>query len=252
MAGKAAVAKKKAQKKAPPVAQRAPARQRSPVVEAVPPIAAVPAQPAAEATGAPSWATQTVQLRDLLPWSRNPRKINAQQSARLLDSFEEFGQVEVLAIGPNREVYNGHQRLKVLAEKHGLDYAVEARVCSRELSEKEREKLTIYLHKGAAGEFDLEMLLQEFNPAELNDWGMPDLNIPDVAATEWTGMPEFDGSPKSCGQVVVRFDTDEGMAQFAALVQQPVTKETVSIWFPPHERFAESAEQWSEDDDDES
>jgi hypothetical protein len=185
-----------------------------------------------------------VKLRALMPWPRNPRKINEAQSARLVNSFEEFGQVELLALGPNNEVYNGHQRLKVLSAKHGPDFEVEARVSSRVLTELEREKLTIYLHKGAAGEFDLEMLLKEFDPIKLDSWGMPDLNIPDVAEDEWKEMPEFDGTPRSFARVTVLFTCAEDIARFAELVGQPVTKETVSLWFPQKERVDMSTEQW--------
>lgn len=192
----------------------------------------------------PTWATTRVKLRDLMPWPRNPRRINEAQSARLLDSFDSFGQVELIALGPNNEVYNGHQRLKVLSAKHGPDYELEARVCSRALSETEREKLTIYLHRGAAGEFDLEMLLKDWDPIKLNEWGMPDLNIPDVAEDEWKEMPEFDGTPRSFARVTVLFTCAEDIARFAELVGQPVTKETVSLWFPHKERVDMSTEQW--------
>lgn len=212
------------------------------------PAAPAPAVTAPVAAGgpAPTWTTSKVRLGDLMPWPRNPRRINDAQSARLLNSFEEFGQVELIALGPNREVYNGHQRLKVLSAAHGPDFEVEARVCSRELSELEREKLTIYLHRGAAGEFDLEILLKEFDPIRLNEWGMPDLNTPDVAEDEWKEMPEFDGEPRSYARVTVMFTCAEDLAKFALLVEQPVTVKTVSLWYPQKERRDLSTEQWAE------
>lgn len=212
-----------------------------------PPAAAV-AQPVAAPAGGgtPRWNTRMVKLRELLPWPRNPRKINDAQSARLRNSFEEFGQVELIALGPNMEVYNGHQRLKVLSQQHGLDFELEARVCSRELSELEREKLTIYLHKGAAGEFDLEILLKEFDPIKLDEWGMPDLNFPDVAENEWKEMPEFDGTPRSFARVTVLFTSAEDVGRFAGLVGQDVTAETVSIWYPAKPRTDLSTQQWGE------
>ena len=219
-------------------------RVQAPAAPAPAPAAPAPAAPAA----ALAWTTQRVQLRALMPWPRNPRRINEAQSARLLNSFEEFGQVELIAVGPNMEVYNGHQRLKVLAAKHGPDFELEARVCSRELTELEREKLTIYLHRGATGEFDLEVLLKEFDPIKLNEWGMPDLNIPDVAEDEWKGMPEFDGTPRSFARVAVLFTCEEHVAQFAALVGQAVTTETVSIWYPYKRQTDLSTQQWGEAD----
>jgi len=110
-------------------------------------------------------------LKDLQPWSRNPRQINKDQARRLAQSFDEFGQVETIAIGPGNEVYNGHQRLSVLMDKHGGAYEVEVRVSSRPLTEKEREKLTVFLHKGAAGEWNFDTLANEFEVDELVEWG---------------------------------------------------------------------------------
>jgi hypothetical protein len=244
-----------APKRKAPSKRAAPAEPRVRITEKVGKPARVAKAPAPLRTpidtpqiGPPSWSTRRVKLRSLMPWPRNPRKINEAQSARLVNSFEEFGQVELIALGPNGEVYNGHQRLKVLSAKYGPDYELEARVCSRTLTETEREKLTIYLHKGAAGEFDLEQLLKDWDPIKLNDWGMPDLNIPDVAEDEWKEMPEFDGTPRSFARVTVLFTCADDVAKFAELVGQPVTVETVSLWFPAKERTDLSTEQWVGDE----
>src|SRR5512146_2789900 len=90
-----------------------------------------------------TWTNETRKLGELIPWPRNPRQINKEQAKRLAQSFDQFGQVETIAIGPANEVYNGHQRLNVLMEQYGPDYAIEVRVSSRALTEKEREKLTV-------------------------------------------------------------------------------------------------------------
>ena len=84
------------------------------------------------------WTNERRKLGDLVPWPRNPRQIKEAEAGRLLDSFNEFGQVETIAIGPDNEVYNGHQRLNVLMEQHGPDYEVDVRVSNRPLTEKER------------------------------------------------------------------------------------------------------------------
>jgi len=118
-----------------------------------------------------SWTNVIRRLGDLQPWERNPRQIREEQAARLRDSFNAFGQVEPIAIGPSDEVYNGHQRLNVLMAQYGPEYEIECRQASRALSEREREKLTVYLHKGAAGEWDFDVLANEFDVADLLDWG---------------------------------------------------------------------------------
>ena len=118
-----------------------------------------------------TWTNETRKLSDLVPWPRNPRQIREHQAKRLNESLSDFGQPDVLAIGPNNEVYNGHQRLNVWAAEHGPDFEVAVRVASRALSEKERERLTVLLHRGAAGEWDFDTLANEFELDELLGWG---------------------------------------------------------------------------------
>ena len=118
-----------------------------------------------------TWSNETRRLGDLIPWEINPRTISEKEAARLNESLDEFAQIETIAVGPNNEVYNGHQRLKVWQAEHGADYEVDVRVSSRELSEDERKKLTVYLHKGATGEFDFDLLANNFEIDDLLDWG---------------------------------------------------------------------------------
>ena len=117
-----------------------------------------------------TWTNDKRKLSELIPWPRNPRQVKVEQVKRLQESLDEFGQPETIAIGPNNELYNGHQRLKSWADKHG-DLEVDVRVSNRALTEKEREKLTVFLHKGAAGEWDFDILANEFEVDDLLDWG---------------------------------------------------------------------------------
>jgi DNA modification methylase len=118
-----------------------------------------------------TWTNEQRRLGDLLPWPRNPRQIKDRQAARLAESVDTFGQVETLAIGPDNAIYNGHQRLNVLRGSHGADFVVDVRVSSRPLTEKEREKLTVFLHRGATGEWNFDTLANEFELDELIEWG---------------------------------------------------------------------------------
>ena len=123
------------------------------------------------------WTNERRRLADLQPWPRNPRQIKTDQAKRLVESFDQFGQVETIAIGPDCEIYNGHQRLNVLLQQHGGDYEVDVRLASRALTEKEREKLTIFLHKGTAGEWNFDILANEFELDELLEWGFSEIEL---------------------------------------------------------------------------
>jgi site-specific DNA-methyltransferase (adenine-specific) len=118
-----------------------------------------------------TWTNERRKLSDLIPWDRNPRTINNAQAERLVDSVETFGQVETLAIDCRNNILNGHQRASVLAGKHGMDYEVDVRVANRVLTERERQQLTVYLHKGAAGEWDTASLFENFDFNDLTAWG---------------------------------------------------------------------------------
>lgn len=126
----------------------------------------------------PTWTNERRKLSELIPWERNPRQIKDKQAKRLIESFEDFGQVETIALSPDNEIYNGHQRASVLAGQHGMDYEVDVRVSSRPLTEKERERLTIFLHHSAAGEWDLAALA-EWDTNDLLSWDF-DLSVFDV------------------------------------------------------------------------
>lgn len=145
-----------------------------------------------------TWTNETRKLSQLIPWGRNPRQIKGKEVERLQASLKEFGQVEPIAIGPANELYNGHQRLKSWMQRYG-DIEVEVRVASRELTEKEREKLTVYLHKGAAGEWDFDTL-SEWDVPELIDWGFSEAELGIApAADEWGAamdkLPDEDRAP---------------------------------------------------------
>lgn len=165
------------------------------------------------------WTNERRKLADLLPWPRNPRQIREAEAERLAESVETFGQVETLAIGPGNEVYNGHQRLNVLMAKHGPDYEVDVRVSSRALTEKEREKLTVYLHKGAAGEWDFDILANEFDVDDLLAWGFEDWEL---GTAGWETPPSLDELADEYG--------DPQERDFWPFIRVQVSPETYDLW----------------------
>lgn len=126
-----------------------------------------------------TWANERRKLRDLVPWERNPREINKREAERLGDSLVEFGQIQTIAIGPDNEVYDGHQRKFVwgVLPQFGPDYEVDVRVSSRALTERERQKLVVYLHKGTTGEWDWDELANSFEVGDLLEWGFEESEL---------------------------------------------------------------------------
>jgi len=120
-----------------------------------------------------TWTNERVKLRDLKPWERNPRQISKRAAQRLLDSWRDYGQVQMIVVGPNNEVYDGHQRLSALKVVYGDDYEVEVRRATRALTDEERQRLTILLHAGATGSWNWDVLAG-WDDSQLMAWGLDD------------------------------------------------------------------------------
>jgi hypothetical protein len=117
---------------------------------------------------------------------------------------------------------------------------VDVRVASRELSEKEREKLTVFLHKGAAGEWDFDVLANEFEVDDLLDWGFKEFELgidTDVDYNEhWQGMPEFEMTDDKYRSLILHFANKDDLDDFCELIEQDITDKTKYVWYPPKEK----------------
>jgi ParB-like chromosome segregation protein Spo0J len=139
-----------------------------------------------------TWTNGKRKLRELVPWEHNPRQISVEHGKRLLDSLTEFGQFQTIAITPDNTIVDGHQRNAVWAasDKYGLDYEVDVRVASRNLTNKERAKLVVLAHKGATGEWDFDALanLPEIDVADLVEFGFDEAELLGSMGTNVEGI----------------------------------------------------------------
>lgn len=50
---------------------------------------------------------------------------------------------------------------------------------------------------------------------------------------EWDGMPEFvQEKQESFAKIIVRFEAEKDLEEFAKLIDQKLTSKTKSIWYP--------------------
>ena len=115
-------------------------------------------------------------IKDLKPATYNPRQISTKQYNDLKASVKKFGLVDPIIVNKDMTVIGGHQRLKICKElKH-----IEIDCVVLDLSKEEERELNIRLNKNS-GEFDMDILANEFDIDELVDWGFKhidlDLNI---------------------------------------------------------------------------
>jgi|TARA_R100000479_G_scaffold153665_1_gene89606 site-specific DNA-methyltransferase (adenine-specific) len=115
---------------------------------------------------------EKIKLEELKLAEYNPRKMSDKQYKDLKASLEKFGLVDPIIINSDNTVVGGHQRLRIMREL-GAEYVPTVRV---NLSKQDEMELNIRLNKNS-GEFDLDVLANNFEVDELKDWGFKDIEL---------------------------------------------------------------------------
>ena len=142
------------------------------------------------------------EINKLKPAKYNPRQISTKQYNDLKKSIEKFSLVDPIIINKCLTVIGGHQRLKICKE---LKYKVVECVVL-DLSKEDERELNIRLNKNT-GDFDMDILANEFDIDELTDWGFKhidlDINIDKITEgnTEDDYIPEVKESRVKLGDV---------------------------------------------------
>ena len=115
---------------------------------------------------------EKVKIAELNPAEYNPRRMTNKQYEDLRNSLEKFGLVDPIIINADNTVVGGHQRLRIMREL-GAELVPVVRV---NLSKEDEKELNIRLNKNT-GEFDLDVLANNFEIDELKDWGFKDVEL---------------------------------------------------------------------------
>lgn len=115
------------------------------------------------------WQLVTRKLTELEPYKLNPRKITEKGLSDLTKSIKKFGLAEPIVINTNNVIIGGHARFFVL-QQQGIE-TCECYTPDRQLTDKEMQELNIRLNKNIAGEFDYDILANDFGLSDLLEWG---------------------------------------------------------------------------------
>tara|TARA_R110002020_G_scaffold458344_1_gene675701 strand:+ start:90 stop:677 length:588 start_codon:yes stop_codon:yes gene_type:complete len=102
----------------------------------------------------------------------NPRQITKKQYNDLKKSIEKFDLVDPIIVNKDYTVIGGHQRLKICKELKYKD--VDCVVL--DLDKEQERELNIRLNK-SGGEWDMDILANEFDMEELKEWGFKDIEF---------------------------------------------------------------------------
>ena len=117
-------------------------------------------------------------LAELKPATYNPRQITTKQYNDLKESIEKFGIVDPIIINKDNTIIGGHQRYKIFKDIIDKDSLLNITIpcVVLHLSKEEERELNVRLNKNT-GEFDMDILANEFDIDELVDWGFKHIDL---------------------------------------------------------------------------
>ena len=136
-------------------------------------------------------------INDLIFAEYNPRQLSKDQFKYLKDSIHRFGLVDPIIINKNKDrkniIIGGHQRTKV-AKAMGIK---EIPCLEIDLAYDKERELNVRLNKNT-GDWDYDLLANNFDIEELNDWGFDDSELKlDLFEEEIDGLIDDDEIPEA-------------------------------------------------------
>lgn len=122
-----------------------------------------------------SWTSKTVKVTDLKEYKSNPRIFNEKGLSDLKASINKFGLAEPICCNPDLTIIGGHARKKTLIELGIKEVLIH--VPERKLNEKEIKELNVRLNKNQAGNWDFDVLANDFEMEELKEWGFDESEL---------------------------------------------------------------------------
>ena len=145
---------------------------------------------------------EKIQIDKLKAATYNPRQISTKQYKDLKESITKFGLVDPIIVNKCYTIIGGHQRYKICKDLEYKDIGC----IILDLDKEQERELNIRLNKNT-GEFDMDILANEFDIDELVDWGFKhidlDINIDKITEgnTEDDHIPEVKESRVKLGDV---------------------------------------------------
>jgi hypothetical protein len=126
-----------------------------------------------------SWKVEKRKLVDLKPHSKNPRQFTEKGLKDLENSINSIGFMQPININQDGTILSGHARTMKLKQMGEIE--VDVYVPDRLLTLKQEEEVLIRANANTAGQWDFDILANQFEDFELAEWG---LEIPVIQDSE--------------------------------------------------------------------
>jgi hypothetical protein len=155
-----------------------------------------PGRVADQAQVALVWHNEKRSVGSLIPNPHNPRRLTEKKASDLRKSLVKFGYVEPIALNTDGSILGGHQRINVMlaAKIVKPEDLIDVRAPNRSLTEAEKRELLLRLNLNL-GDWNDDMLANEFEQADLLEWGFEPAYFAAPEPFAGIAMPKDEGAP---------------------------------------------------------
>lgn len=152
------------------------------------------------------WLPVKVKLKDLKDNPNNPRRISRLEMQKLMKSLEQDGYHTRIKVDKDLNIIGGHQRKQALIKLNkSLDDEIEVLMPAKELTKEEFNRISIRDNL-PFGEWDEDVLANNFDTEDLMDWGMDEkLFFEDVGVLKKADKPKKDEKLNTCPECGCEF-----------------------------------------------
>jgi hypothetical protein len=167
-----------------------------------------------------------VKLTDIKPNPNNPRLVKDDKFAKLVQSIKDFPQmldIRPIVVNKDMIVLGGNMRLKACKEAGLTEIPI---IKAEELTEEQQREFIIKDNVGY-GEWDWELIANEWDTQKLNEWG---LDIPDfaIAPTEDELIADEKNKPPT---MKITFECVEDLQQAEIDIRELIDRKFPKAYF---------------------
>lgn len=167
-----------------------------------------------------------VKTKDIIPNADNPRIIKDDKFKKLVQSIKDFPEMlEIRPIVVNNEmmILGGNMRLKAIQEIGIKEVPI---IKAENLTEQQQREFLIKDNVGF-GEWDWDALANDWDPEELNEWG---LDVP-LFLDEPTGDDLIDEEKNKPATMKITFESPEQLQQAEIDIQELLDRKFKGAYF---------------------
>jgi len=151
------------------------------------------------------WETIKIKICELKEFEANPRFINKPEFEKLVKGIKQDGYHTTIKVNHEYKMIGGHQRRKALLAAGYMPHdLIEVKIPKRVLTDDEFRRINIRDNL-QYGEYDYDILANEYEIEKLVEWGMnlkafPDVMPPELEKEEEPKETKFKEYCPTCGQ----------------------------------------------------